>query len=262
MTREHEPQRRSEPPLKMVADALTTAANGISPYQQYGDSTTFRTTLLGKLHLDTPNKDGLGLMQRFVDERHIIKSYKQSLTILKDISMLLSDALDEQANPQQELLGADLAAIAIRQFEREKEVCPGVAMMIMLAPQRFLADAPGMKERVFEKGIDQVVTNNGGRLEEGRMFSHNILNYVGLIPPEDDNVAVPSGKILFEDESGELIELPPIKAKTFSERDKNEFLASSEEFLELLWIQKSEDSEPHKLIQIPSKRRRLRRLRR
>lgn len=256
---ESTPKEISSRPLIAVTNALERASRGTSPYQEYGgDSSAFRRALLNKLELDTDTRDGKPLMARFVSRAHRFRDYRQILGVQDGIYHLLDSALQGQANSFQEQLGTDLAAVAARQFEREGEVCPGVSGMVLLSPDKFLEEFPGLRERVFEKDVDQTVTAGRGKIEEGRIVSHSFLEGFGLTPPTHQDFIQPTGNIFVESSHGVLRSVHPSPINELSEYKRNNMLADTLDVLPLLWIQQSGEETPHPLIPDTARRSRRR----
>lgn len=259
MVTEGSPKEISSRPLIMIDDALRSAARGVSPYQNYGgESSIFRATLLQKLGLASDIRDGKQLMQRFIRPLHLIGDLRQMVSVEVGIDTLLQSGLKNQTNPHQEQLGTDLAAIAARQFVREGAVCPGVAGMVLSAPERFLEEFPGLQERVFERDIDQAVIHRRGKIAEGRLVSHTFLRGFGMTPPVHNDFQPPNG-LVFIKADNDLIEVTPDGLQNVSAVERSSILSGLAERLEPFWVQSSSEQSPHPLLP-PGQRRYLRKL--
>jgi hypothetical protein len=259
MITEGQPKEIPNRPLMMIDHALRSAAQGISPYQNYGgESSIFRATLLQSLGLASDIRDGKQLMQRFVSPSHLIKDLMQTVSVEAGIDALLQSGLKNQTNPHQEQLGTDLAAIAARQFVREGAVCPGVAGMVLSAPERFLREFPGLQEQVFEKDIDQAVSHRYGNIADGRLVSHTFLRGFGLNPPVHKDFQPPSG-LVFIREDNFLIRVTPERLQDVTVVERSNLLSGLAERLDPIWVQSSSEQTPHPLLPA-GQRRYLRRL--
>lgn len=232
-----EPQ--SSDPLKLVSQSLDRAKTGNSYYQEFGTREQFVSTLLQGLHLDSAEKDGLGLMDRFMGKKRLLSATGVSIvkTSLR-MHLLVAKSMDRQLNPMQESLGQDLAQVAIRQFEREGEVCPGVEDLILSAPERFLEQSPGIKSRVFQRAIMSQAEEHRGKQRDAIAVASLLLRQVGV------NAELPDAQV-YRLHEGELYKISSRIDADLDEKRRALKMRGQLTILDSFWIQHAREQVPH-----------------
>lgn len=257
-------------PIQMVQAALLAAEAGTAYYDLYGSRDAFRLALFEALNLgepgqnDTSQADGWTLLDRFAGGTGIIRGLFQTRPILKTskaIVQLLINITDGNITTQQDQLGQDLAAIAIRQFEREGNICPGAAELLILAPQRYLSSSENVKSQVYRAEMESNAAKKGIPLNEIQTVSSAILEKAGFLETRDTSRMSPEkqkhrrvkqpirSEITIDFKGDEITVSRNLKNVLLStEKEKLGFLSYTLNHLDRIQLQMPHENQAHYLI--------------
>ncbi|HVA97081.1 MAG TPA: hypothetical protein VND99_05495 [Candidatus Acidoferrales bacterium] len=242
--------RRS--PTRMVLTALTNAAMNRPPYPMHPDGGSFRTTLLGKLGLAGKEPDQRELGERFIDTGDGIGLgiFGDSDALSEGFQTLISAAHAGKANPHQDQLGRDLAFVAATQFRREGIVDPMVAELILMSPDRYLEEQPGIRQAVFEADFADAVMLRGGTTEDAGIVARAIQQALGFLPVDKTaEPEVPAGAVFIQRRGSTEVEPFTVEGvEMFTEERRHYALAMSSGALGDYWLESPSNPDRHRLI--------------
>jgi len=149
-------------------------------------------------------------------------------------------------------LGVDLSNVAVRQFDREGDVCPIVTDLILNAPERFLNEHPDIKAKVFREGVMQTVFKKGTDPKDAEVIADAVLRGVGM---KSESEPLEQEVFLRQPGNGEMIRVTPQAYTDATETDRTLGLLVAAKNLDKFWLQDPTDTAPRPFIEQQQKRR-------
>lgn len=135
-------QGRPQVPCEVMNQAILGAAEGEMP--------PFTTDeFLEQVGLGGDTPDGLPLLERFRGGEDSARTRLASHHLIENVVELVQSANERRTNPAEESVARTLGMVVTKQFKREGDVCPGVAMIAM-AVERDDIIAPEVRAEIAE----------------------------------------------------------------------------------------------------------------